>query len=633
MAAPKIVNLGANLGTFVSTARYEAEEPEMSDEDIKTFVAEKWVELFEAKRGETARLIRNDKYWMGRHYNDAALNRSMPVTNYCFSTVETLHPVLTKSMPRPEPQPREYRSKMRVDEIAAYAQWKMDQVAWERPFRLGVRDFLKHGWNWSIIGFDPATGLSTPVYGSPYHLYPDANARNESEMECFAIAMPVATRRLRALFPHMAGRIMADNIAGPEYQIEIARNEMQEGYVVNPPVFASSALSFRREGTPLPTTTTFLVQGDGTRVQYGQTTFYIQLFVRDHSKVRVHYQGRRYVPHPEFGTQSVPHSITRDEPACDSGWRVFGMTADGTITQRGSKVENCFGGLPIVMGRNYADGNWFYAYGEQDHIIPIQRDINKRDALIALALELSANPPIKAFNNSGLARNTRYVAGGEVLWLNQGHDIGYLEYRGPSEKQFEYRTLRSRDIDTVSGVHDVQQGQRPAGIEAASAIRYLQEAAAARAVAKTPELLYSYTILLKKCLIFDGYKGNPLITLHGNAGKEISLSRQELLYDYDIRWAEGTGTEFARREMEDKVLQLFQLGLVDPQYAIGALDLKGKDELIARMQQREALDIQIKRDAAMEAARNGGVNKPPAGGGKSTNGNGAGPRRQVQEAA
>jgi len=625
-----VQNLGA-LGTFVSASRSVADVPTMSDDAMKTFIAEKWCEVFEGKRGETARLIRNDKYWMGRHYNDAALNRAMPVTNYCFSTVETLHPVLTKSMPRPEPQPRDYRSKERIDAIATYAQWKMDQVGWERSFRHGVRDFLKHGWNWHLIGCDPTTGLSTPVYGSPYHLYPDPNARNEAEMEYFILAMPVATRRLRALFPKMADQIMPDNIASPEYQIEIFRAEMQDGYIVNPPVFASSALSFRREGTPTPTTNTFLVAGDGSRVQYGQTTFYVQLFVRDHSTRRVTYDGRRYVKHPEFGTLDVPHSVSREEPVSDSGWRLFGMCADGTLLQPGTSVEPCFGGIPIVMGRNYADGNWFYAYGEMDHIIPIQRDINKRDALIAQALEMSANPPIKAYKNSGLAANTRSVSGGEVLWLNQGHDISYMEFSGPSEKQFEYRTLRSRDIDTVSGVHDVQQGQRPAGIEAASAIRYLQEAAAARAVAKTPELLYTYTNLLKKCMIFDGYKGDPMVTIRASGGKDVSMSRSELLYDYDIRWAEGSGTEVARREQEDKVLQLFQLGLVDAQYAIGALDLKGKEDLIQRQNAREMMQMKMDFEVRMEQAKSGGA-KP--GGAANGNGNGNGkPKNRMQEAA
>jgi anti-sigma-K factor RskA len=122
-----------------------------------------------------------------------------------------------------------------------------------------------------------------------------------------------------------------------------------------------------------------------------------------------------------------------------------------------------------------------------------------------------------------------------------------------------------------------------------------------------------------------------MVTIRASGGKDVSMSRSELLYDYDIRWAEGSGTEVARREQEDKVLQLFQLGLVDAQYAIGALDLKGKEDLIQRQNAREMMQMKMDFEVRMEQAKSGGA-KP--GGAANGNGNGNGkPKNRMQEAA
>src|SRR3990172_9124938 len=119
-------------------------------------------------------------------------DRNNPVTNYCFSTVETVWPILTQAKPRPEPVPRRYMDAAKLSRLRDFAIYKMDSSGFDRVFRVAVRDLLKYGWCCPMIGWD-AHGRSVPRYLSPFDFYPD-QAAEESELECFAIARPVSVR-------------------------------------------------------------------------------------------------------------------------------------------------------------------------------------------------------------------------------------------------------------------------------------------------------------------------------------------------------------------------------------------------------------------------------------------------------
>lgn len=595
-------------GRFVAHQRHEPDDPTMTSEHIAKFMIEKWGEAFEAKKAETERLKRMHRYYRGRHYNTVEMNRTNPVTNYCFSAIETLHPTLISDMPRPEIRPRDMYSAQSARDLQDFSQWKMDQVGWDRAFSVGTRDFCKFGWNINLVSIGDY-GLSGPRYMSPFHYYPDPNARDESELEYFFLAMPVSTRTVRSMFPGYEGEIQADNIASPEYQVYVQDlyEEMDsDGGGYWPAAIAGSTFpSVSREGTN-PDGQSYMVALGGSQIEYGRTTFVLQMFLRDRSNKKVRYSGMRHEKIRGYDIET-PGSTYNDEPGCESGWRVFTMTAGGCVLQPGVKLDQCFGGIPITIGRNYSDGNSMYATGELDQLLPIQRDINRRNALIARALELSANPPLLATTNSGLARSTRYLSDGEIVWTNPGGEVGYLQYTGPSDKQFEYQSLRTRDMDVVSGQHDVSRGQRPAGIEAASAIELLQDAAGKRSQAKRPELLRNWAVLLRKLLICDGHKANGMISFYGAGHKQMAISRSALLYDFDIRWAEGSGNEFARARMEEKVMMAFQAGLLPPEYVVRELGFKDADEIAAWHQQQRAIQVETE----MAAAKAGGKDKPP----------------------
>ena len=607
-----IADLGSQ-GTFISTSRHAPTIPmfgSMTIDDLRSWVADRWYEAFEGKRAETERLKTCELFWAGFHYTDPFLNRVNPVTNFCFATVETMHPILTEQRPRPEARPRDVALDVDVDDIERYASWKMDATNFDQVCRVSVRDILKYGYCVVREFIDYDTGLSYPRHESVFDYYPDPTATNDSEREYFFIAKAVSTRRLAALFPNAMGEIQPDNIASPGYDVYVRPyfQVFKETNRFDGPSFISANL-FKREGETVPSGGTPLVAGTGQHTEHGKTTFVLQMYVRDYSKMPVTYVGDRTIADPDDPAGrpiSVPHVLTRQEPCCQTGWRVITMTAGGTFLEPPRPLDPCYGGVNIDVVRMHEVGGRYWTPGVLDHLIPLQRQYNRRSALLARALELSANPPIKTVGNTGLAANQNSVDAGEILKLKPGSNMEYLTFAGPGEEQFEQQSGLKQDMQIVTGDHDSVMGKRPAGIEAASAIRELQNAASVRIRGVAPVVMDGFASVLEKLLAADGLKAKDLITYYVG-GKPHSMDPKMLRYDVDIRWAEGTGMVAAKQDYEDRLLDLFDRGIVDAQYVIEAMDLPGGPEVAARVAQMQQQQLAAQ---AAGAAKNA---PPPRG--------------------
>jgi hypothetical protein len=555
--------------------------------DLKSWVIEKWNTLFQLKRGETERLKTMELYYAGFHYTDPWDNRNNPITNYCFSTVETIWPILTEARPRPEPVARRFMDDAKVKKLRDYSVYKMDSTGFDKVFRMCVRDLIKYGWCCPMIGWD-ADGRAIPRYLSPFDFYPDS-APEESEMECFAIARPVSVSRLRALFPRAAGRIVPDNIASPSYDVFV-RPYLDEAWTlggVTAPNIIGTLPSTIMEGDPAATTSGEYALDTGSFQVFGHTAFLVQLFVRDYTTMDVEYTGMRTIPH-QAGPLVIPHSITRQEPCCPSGWRMIPMTATGVLLAPPTPVDPVLDGVPLVIGRNYEIGGRFFAKGDQDDVIPIQRDVNRSDAAIARSLELQSNPPVLVTTDSGLDVDRSSVEGGEVLRIRRGSKVEYLQPQSLAESHFVRRASRRQDVQIVSGTPDSLQGQRPVGVEAAAAIRQLTETGASRARAKGPALLEWAARLLEKMVRADMRKSQDVLYFRSSDGLDAYLHPDDYATDdFEIRWAQSTGTAQGEQDRRDLDLQLLQLGVIDAQQVLEDLNYPDRANIMARVGLRQ----------------------------------------------
>lgn len=586
----------ANGDEFVSE---HCDDPDVSPFDameppeLVSLIAALWRDAYEAKRPETSRLSLNSHYYDGFHYRDAWLNRTNPVENHIYAIVETLVSNTIAVKPRPEIVP-EYGFSMDdelADRLQGYAASVMNTTRFDEAVELGARDKYIYGWNWWMVSFDYRTGMPYAVPRSVFSLYPDPAARNEDDAMYIQIADAVSTARLRATFPKAADRIHPDNKATPAYNAVIRPwfEFLGDAHEIGHPTIADSAMVVHAEGAQ-PTEGTSLVFSEGDRMEHGTTTFVISTLIRDDAMVAATYYGTKRRRRPDGGFDEInAQKYSSPVPRCASGWWLVTMTSYGLFLEPPRKLDDCYLGLPLVMDRCERRTDRFWSRSPIDHIIPINRGLNRDNALIDRGTDLALNPPLLTDSNSGLARqlNGGTVAGGDLLELSRGSDAKYLAFPGPASQIFARTSERRKSMRDVSMVQDSLSGARPPGIEAAAALRRLDENSLRVVKAKEQSANRARALLLRKLMKGAGRKLQRDIAFLAAHGDMEVLTSREIDTPFNIDFAVDTGTIEGRRDLEDKAFALFGAGAIDRAALLDSYRWPGRTKIELRMQMAE----------------------------------------------
>lgn len=590
---------------------------------LRGWLLERWRRAYMAKLPELDRNKTQEKYYSGFHYNDAMDNRNNPVTNFCFGTVETVWANSVESSPVPEIKAAKALTFQKAQLLSEYARWVVRATRFAQAVADNERVKYKHGTAYYLTVVDPETGICWPKTQSIYDFYKDPFARDVDELQYFFIAGPVPTRWLQNQFPQHAKNIKADGIMSPSYDVLYRPYFDAVGVSGNTSTAGATFPGFHasKEGSPFDPTgtdvedtgTQLVAVPDAYRDIDSDTTFLIQMFVRDYSKMPVKYLGDIIEPDPTDEALSIrtPAFKSRAEPCCSSGWRVIQMTARGLFVDPGSPLDDCFLGLPIVKDVDYKhEGRW-YGVGELDNLIPLNRQYNRRSFLLNRALEFEALPILLMDEDAGTDLDERAAEPGEALKKKRGTEVGWLKFNTVAAQQFEMRAIEAADMQRVTGVQDAQMGQRPAGIEAGVALRELQRAAQTRIRGKEPGRLMALAQLLKKCMYATGKKALHPISFMASDGQLMSIDPSDLLLEYDIEFAQGSGSALSKEVWNEQMKEYFQLGIVDEEAVIKANpDIPDQAGLLQRIAERRMLEAEMARS---QAAQGG----PPEGGGGS----------------
>ncbi len=585
------------LQYFVADERHSIEKHAMpmgleTDEKIRSFTAALWEKTYRSMEPEHDRMKRNELYYSGFHFATPEENLEMEVTNYPWSIVETVHPELTERKPRPEIQTGSGVSDGQARLLNQYATWLMNTNGFDTCYRLGSREMLKLGWNMDLITFDHSNGMPYPKCWNNWNFYPDFTASHEDDMLYFFLAAPVSTRYLKAMFPAKADSIKSDAWVSPSYDVLVRPYQEMQGMGSRDRSVVPYAAPF---GETPPAGSTSLSPPGGVRGREGgATSFLFQLFIRDLTHQDVIYSGKRWKrDHRGLWNWHWDHQTIK-EPCCDSGWRVVQMTADGTVLDV-APLDRCFAGLPITMGRDYEQAFRMFCPGEIDHVISKTKAITRRLNLLNQALEYQANPPILADKNAGTDFDKGAILAGDVLRRTPGSRVEWMDARGPGEQQFLMLQGQRNDIDVISGVHDVLQGQRPPGIEAGVAIQSLQQQGKTRIRGKEAGQFAHYSLLLKKLMVCAGMKLNRRIQFRATDGELLTMDPEVLMSEYQVQFAPGSGLMSSRNDQKSEARDLYSMGVIDEQEVLEVYDWKNRGVVMQRIQARRQAEMQMRQ--------------------------------------
>lgn len=138
------------------------------------------------------------------------------------------------------------------------------------------------------------------------------------------------------------------------------------------------------------------------------------------------------------------------------------------------------GKFPFKILKCYDIPFEFWGKGEVEQLLSPQTYINDLMNQIIDNAKLTANMPWLIDKNSGIGKGQLTNRPGLIIRKNPGSEVKRLQPPAmPNYVGDMVQTLKG-DIEIISGIHDVTQGRKPGSISAASAIIALQEAAQAR---------------------------------------------------------------------------------------------------------------------------------------------------------
>lgn len=298
------------------------------------------------------------------------------------------------------------------------------------------------------------------------------------------------------------------------------------------------------------------------------------------------------------------------------------------------------GKWPFVRFVDFVIPGQFWGEGEIEHVIPINRIINKIVGNILDYMNMMGNPVWIIDSNSGVTPEMISNQIGLIIVKNPGTVIDRLIPPALPAYIIQLYNQMLQFSDTVTGVHDVTQGRKPVGVTAAEAITTLQDAAQTRirlkernarmslyqlgmlvisrmlqfyrlprivkitgkdttewpqfveaSIEKNPENgMYKF---LKKSSRFDENQGKYIEDMSAKYGTD-----SKGVFDIDIQT--GTSVPFMREKMGSLALKLAQMGLIDQQATLDAVDFKNRDEVLKRMEQKQ-IEAQKMQQGLMQA--------------------------------
>lgn len=528
------------------------------------------------------------KLYAGQHWEGPRPEwRSDATVNFIFSTIETILPIITDNAPQINVVPASSHSSKNAEIIGEIVRriWVENDMDLELP--IVMKNALKYGTSFAKVWWDPkmCDGLGdvaiSPV--DPRHVFPSPGAKTLRDAHYLVFAANVPLANIQRDFPEKA-KLVRGGVWEEDLTVNKNITSQREDSAANLGVVSNTAGTGSTEFARSPDSR------DGQMSRDRLVTL-IELWSRDES---------------------------------DQTWCT--IMANGVLLKH-SKNPFQHNTFPFIRFIDYPIPSCFWGMGEIQQLEKLQLSINQRRAQTTDILRLTASPPFVADADSGINPKAMTNRPGTIIYKNRGSEVAWLTPPQLPSALFELQEMDKMDFEAISGVHDVTQGRRPVGIEAASAITELQEAAQTRIRAKVRYMEGSLRQMgrLIVSLVQQFYDDERVIRIVGPTGGKpefITLNKVDIGPDgkpfkvndvsigkYDIEIGVGSTLPVNRTRRANQMIELFQLGVVDRRAVLENAGLPPEvfEKILTRIEQQEMAQL-----AAQSGQVPGGTPAGPA---------------------
>jgi hypothetical protein len=471
--------------------------------------------------------------------------KSDEISNFIFSTIETIKPIMTDNNPKIMVLPKKPTQITVLDNIQNIIDFEWSRAKMELKLPQAITLALQIGT--AIIGMfwdgddDKGVGNVTPTLINPFNFFVDPFATDMDNAEYAIYATYKHVNQLKNHYPDKAnllngGAINNKDLVPSGSDVSNVNNQV---LVLEAWLRDYTTMDIEEEDE------------DGNKVK---------------KRIRKYPNGRRITCAPELNV----------------------ILDDG---------ENPYddGKFPFTILKCYDVPFEFWGKGEIEQLLSPQTYINDLMNQIIDNAKLTANMPWVIDKNSGIGKGQLTNRPGLIIRKNPGSEVKRLQpLPMPSYVAEMVETLK-RDIEVISGIHDVTQGRKPGSISAASAIIALQEAAQARIRLKVKlmeqtlgEMGKTWYNRIKQFWIVNRY-----IRFENEEGQIESkpVAPKDLEADVDFVIVAGSTMPTNKSAMLDLMIRLAQtqaedgLPMVDRETVLQYTNVPDKKKIIQRFMQ------------------------------------------------
>ena len=402
---------------------------------LSSSVYQKFRDAMVAKSKYTERWLKYLNAWDNTLYEDKKVPsyRTNHVSNFIYSSIESMRPVLFDQNPKFEAIPVTAEGMQYSQDITSILDWEWHKTNMQLiclsnsiyTFALGT-SIIMLTYEKNDRPNSEVDGDVKPIPVSPFNLYPDPLATNVEDAEYIIYANYMHVNVLKNKYPDKAEYLLGSDIKYSELVNDRDENARLDNQVLVLEMWCRDYTTIDVEEH----------NEDGTIKKY---------------KKKKYPKGRVIITAPELGL------ILEDK-------------------------ENPYntGRFPFFLFKDIEVPFQFWGEGEVKWLLSPQRECNDLYNQVIDNAKHTANMQWVIDKNAGIPKGELTNRPGLIIRKNPGSEVRRdSPPTMPMYVQQMIETLKN-DIEVVSGIHDVTRGETPSGIQSASAIIALQEAAQTR---------------------------------------------------------------------------------------------------------------------------------------------------------
>lgn len=397
---------------------------------LVSWASQKFKDAMLAKAPYTERWMTYLNAWNNSLYENKNVPsyRSNQSSNFIFSTIESMRPIMFDANPKFEALPVTAQAMEYSKDVTQALDYEWYRTKMRQKTMANSVYTLVTGTSIFMLSYDfdddteGVDGNVKPIMVNPFNIYPDPLATCVEDAEYIIYATYIHQNILKRQFPEKA-----EDITGADIQYSELVNNRNEGSTINDQVLV------------------------------------LEVWCRDYTTIE---------EEDEEGNKILKSQFPLG--------RVITVAPDLNLLLKDEPNPYETGRFPFFLFKDIDVPFQFWGEGEVRWLLSPQESINDLSNQIIDNAKHTANQIWIIDKNAGIPHGQLTNRPGLVIRKNPNSTVE--RSNPPSMPMYVSEKISSlkQDIEVISGVHDVTRGQNPSGIESGAAIMALQEAAQTR---------------------------------------------------------------------------------------------------------------------------------------------------------